>query len=104
MWTRITLSSLVVFTLVPRAFSAEVPTQTEALDLAKIVAQVTGKAGAAKAEALRDVLEGDAPAALLPARAVRPERGTMLWLVDRDAARLLRPETLQEACKSPGAP
>ena len=42
--------------------------------------------GSKKAEALRMILEGEAPPDLYPARAIRPTRGSLLWLVDRDAA------------------
>lgn len=45
--------------------------------------------GAAKAEAVRDVLEPAPSTPLLPARLVQPASGRLLWLIDRDAAGLL---------------
>jgi 6-phosphogluconolactonase len=47
--------------------------------------------GEEKAEALRNVLEGDLQPDRFPAQAVRPESGDLVWLVDRAAARLLKP-------------
>ena len=46
--------------------------------------------GGEKAEALRNVLEGDLQPDRFPAQAVRPESGDLVWLVDRAAARLLK--------------
>ncbi len=46
-------------------------------------------AGEEKAEALRQVVEGPFEPDRLPAQAIRPESGTLLWLVDGPAARLL---------------
>lgn len=46
--------------------------------------------GEAKAEALRAVLEPTRPEPPLPARLVRPRDGTLTWLVDAAAARLLQ--------------
>ena len=46
-------------------------------------------AGGEKAPAVRSILEPDADAPILPARLVRPERGTLHWVVDRAAARQL---------------
>jgi len=43
-------------------------------------------AGANKAEAVRAVLTGPPPAEPLPARRVRPRRGTLTWLLDEAAA------------------
>jgi 6-phosphogluconolactonase len=45
--------------------------------------------GGEKAETVHRVLEGEAPPARFPARFVRPTHGRLLWLVDKDAARLL---------------
>jgi 6-phosphogluconolactonase len=47
--------------------------------------------GTEKAETLRDVLQGEYQPHRLPAQAIRPRNGRLLWLVDRAAARLLRP-------------
>ncbi len=46
-------------------------------------------AGANKAEALRDILEGHAVRDDRPAAGVQPADGTVTWLVDEEAARLL---------------
>ncbi len=45
--------------------------------------------GAGKAETLRNVLQGEDRPERLPAQLIRPARGRLLWLVDREAARLL---------------
>jgi 6-phosphogluconolactonase len=47
-------------------------------------------AGAAKAATLKEVIEGDASPRHLPSRAIRPVDGTLLWMVDREAAAPLR--------------
>ena len=44
-------------------------------------------ADASKAQPLADVLSGDSD---LPAAGVQPVRGELVWLVDKDAASLLR--------------
>ncbi|HLO27035.1 MAG TPA: 6-phosphogluconolactonase [Geobacteraceae bacterium] len=46
-------------------------------------------AGAGKAQVLREVLEGEPAQRLLPAQLIRPVKGGLLWLVDREAASLL---------------
>jgi 6-phosphogluconolactonase len=46
--------------------------------------------GADKAEALRAVLEGPAAPERYPAQIVRPPEGRVEWLLDREAARLLK--------------
>lgn len=45
--------------------------------------------GAAKAQALRAVLQGERRPDTYPAQIVEPDRGELLWLVDAEAARLL---------------
>jgi 6-phosphogluconolactonase len=45
--------------------------------------------GAGKAKILREVLEGPPDPRRLPSQAIRPERGKLLWYVDRAAANLL---------------
>jgi 6-phosphogluconolactonase len=45
--------------------------------------------GADKADALAAVVEGEPQVDLYPAQIVRPERGRLLWLVDREAAQRL---------------
>jgi len=42
-----------------------------------------------KAEALKEVLQGDRQPDLFPAQLIRPDPGQLLWIVDRAAARLL---------------
>ena len=46
-------------------------------------------AGEEKAAALKSVLEGNAGQPIPPAGRIRPERGTLTWLLDRPAARLI---------------
>lgn len=46
-------------------------------------------AGQDKAETLRSVLEGSHQPELYPSQLIRPRNGTLLWLVDEAAARLL---------------
>ena len=48
-------------------------------------------AGESKAEALKEVLEGDADPRAYPAKLVRPESRDLTLMVDRAAARLLKP-------------
>jgi 6-phosphogluconolactonase len=45
--------------------------------------------GAEKAEALKEVLQGDYRPDRFPAQLIRPENGKLLWIVDRAAASLL---------------
>ncbi len=52
-------------------------------------------AGQDKAEVLQKVLEGPREPALFPAQLIRPPSRRLLWLVDREAASLLSPETLK---------
>jgi 6-phosphogluconolactonase len=52
----------------------------------QVIFLVSGKN---KAVALRDVLEGQASYEDRPAAGVRPADGTVIWLVDKEAARLL---------------
>jgi 6-phosphogluconolactonase len=46
--------------------------------------------GAEKANALREVLEGDYRPECFPAQIIRPMTGKTLWLADREAAQLLK--------------
>jgi 6-phosphogluconolactonase len=55
-------------------------------------------AGAAKAPVLRDILEGPSRPDVLPAQVVRPGGGEPLWLLDRNAAALLK----KRAARQPG--
>lgn len=45
--------------------------------------------GREKAEVLKEIVEGEFRPDLLPAQLIRPVRGKLLWLVDRDAAECL---------------
>ena len=47
-------------------------------------------AGEGKAEALREILEGDADPRAYPAKLIRPESGDLTWMVDKAAASLLK--------------
>jgi 6-phosphogluconolactonase len=49
-------------------------------------------AGTGKATALKEILEGPFRPDRLPAQIVRPADGTLLWMLDREAAALLRRE------------
>ena len=46
-------------------------------------------AGEGKAEALKEILEGDADPRAYPAKFIRPEEGDLTWMVDKVAASLL---------------
>ena len=45
--------------------------------------------GAEKAEALKEVLQGDYRPDRFPAQLIRPDNGKLLWIVDKAAARYL---------------
>jgi len=47
-------------------------------------------AGSDKATALQEVLVGPQDPQRLPAQLVKPAHGKLLWLIDREAAHLLR--------------
>jgi 6-phosphogluconolactonase len=53
--------------------------------------------GADKAAALKAVLEDAFEPGRLPAQLIRPDRGRLLWIVDRAASSLLAPTTLTES-------
>jgi 6-phosphogluconolactonase len=59
------------------------------LNVSRAVTFVVAKES--KAEALKEVLEGDADPRVYPAKLVRPESRDLTWMVDRAAARLLKP-------------
>ena len=59
----------------------------EAINRAQVVVFLVS--GGRKAEVLRRVLEGGAAGEELPARGIRPTAGRLLWLVDKEAGRLL---------------
>ncbi|HTP65345.1 MAG TPA: 6-phosphogluconolactonase, partial [Geobacteraceae bacterium] len=58
---------------------------------ALVVFIVSGKG---KSAILRETLEGNQAPRRIPARLIKPSSGELLWLVDREAARLLRNDTL----------
>jgi 6-phosphogluconolactonase len=64
------------------------------------VAVVFLVSGEEKAETLRGVLEGNYQPDRLPSQIVRPSDGTLLWLVERAAARLLRIDTSAQTAAS----
>ena len=69
-----------------------VTTTAPLINQAALVAFVV--AGQGKAEILRRVLEGDRDPQQFPAQLIQPAQGRLLWLADRDAARLLHEETV----------
>src|SRR6185503_17692817 len=58
------------------------------INAARAVVFVVG--GAEKARTIADVLHGECRPTWLPSQGVKPTRGTLLWLLDREAAALLR--------------
>lgn len=60
-----------------------------AINAARLAAFVVS--GKGKAAVVRDVLEGPFRPGTLPAQAIRPSRGELRWMLDRDAAQLLTP-------------
>ena len=56
-------------------------------------------AGEKKAEVLREILESQPSVTKAPAAGVRPESGTVTWLVDGGAAKLLTPALLERSIK-----
>ncbi len=53
-------------------------------------------AGEDKAEPLKQVLEGSYQPETYPSQLIRPQNGSLLWMVDEAAARLLRGQTLEK--------
>ncbi len=77
---------LVAATLAPAPGGRRITLTLRALEgAARVIFLI---AGAAKAPALARVLSGGSGPEALPAARVRPLEGTVLWLVDRDAAAL----------------
>ena len=60
---------------------------------AQVIFLVSGRE---KAQTLQAVLNGPSQPQQLPAQAIRPKTGRLLWLVDRDAASQLPPPRFQE--------
>ena len=46
-------------------------------------------AGADKAEAVKEVIDGEPQPHLYPSQFIRPRRGTLLWMMDEGAASLV---------------
>jgi 6-phosphogluconolactonase len=78
---------LVVANHVPALDAWRLTLSTAAINAARNVAFLIS--GAAKAVALQDVLEGPRQARELPAQLVNPTDGSLVWLLDEAAARLL---------------
>jgi 6-phosphogluconolactonase len=72
-----------VLTLEPSRLTLTIPVINAARAVTFLVA------GEDKAEALREVLEGDADPRAYPAKFVHPENGDLIWIVDRAASALL---------------
>ena len=54
-------------------------------------------AGGGKASILRETLEREYDPQRIPAQLIKPVNGTLLWLVEREAARLLRCDSMTDA-------
>jgi 6-phosphogluconolactonase len=77
----------VVANPVPKLETTRLTLTVPVLNAARVVAFLV--AGEGKAEALKEILEGDADPRAYPAKFVRPESGDLTWMVDRAAAMLL---------------
>jgi 6-phosphogluconolactonase len=77
-------SRLVVANWVEKFKASRITFTLPVLNAARSVAFLVS--GTDKAEALKNVLEGDAPGEQYPSKLVRPDDGKLLWLVDRAAA------------------
>jgi 6-phosphogluconolactonase len=77
-------SRLVVANWVDKLKTSRLTLTLRVLNAARCVAFLVS--GTDKAEALKAVLEGDAPGEQYPSKLVRPTDGKLIWLVDRAAA------------------
>ena len=77
-------SRLVVANWVEKLKTSRITLTLPVLNAARCVAFLVS--GGDKAEVLREVLEGSAPAEKYPSRLVQPSDGKLIWLVDRAAA------------------
>ncbi len=80
---------LVACTTVPQTGASRITLTLPVLNRARAVASLVS--GEMKAEVLVRIFERGEGNEALPAGLVRPEEATVLWLVDRPAARLLHP-------------
>jgi len=83
-------SRLVVANWVEKFKTHRITLTLPVLNAARAVAFLIS--GTDKAEALKAVLESDAPGEQYPSKLVRPEDGRLIWFVDRAAASLLTGE------------
>ena len=81
------LNRLVVANWVDKFKAYRVTLTVPVLNHADLVVFLVG--GHEKAEALKEVLQGDRQPDRFPAQLIRPDPGKLLWIVDRAAARLL---------------
>jgi 6-phosphogluconolactonase len=77
-------SRLVVANWVEKLNTSRITLTLPVLNAARCVAFLVS--GIDKAEALHEVLEGNAPAEKYPSKLVRPSEGKLIWFVDRAAA------------------
>jgi len=78
---------LVVSTWVEKLKTDRITFTAPLINRAKVVMFLI--AGADKAEALREVLEGNQPAEMYPSKLIHPAGGRSIWLVDQSAAATL---------------
>jgi 6-phosphogluconolactonase len=77
-------SRLVVANWVDKLKTSRLTLTLPVLNAARCVAFLVS--GTDKADALKAVLEGDAPGEQYPSKLIRPTDGKLIWLVDRAAA------------------
>jgi 6-phosphogluconolactonase len=65
------------------------------INAARMVAFIV--AGAGKAAVMKEILEGPFRPDMLPAQIVRPAGGDLVWMLDREAAALLKGEKKRES-------
>lgn len=80
---------IAVANYVPRLHAHRITLTAEAINNARNV--VFAVAGADKARALREVIEGERRPEEYPSQLISPRSGNLVWMVDEAAARLLTP-------------